>query len=550
MSDLSNMHPVNSIPGATTRPDTIDIDEEETMTEQEYADAAEAAEEAKFEYEQKIAQASNNEEDELGAIFSRAAATANLPNRGVTNVTPDMVEAAAMRRIGYMHENAVKIKEQLDEEEMQEEMAEMEASVSAETAEDLFANKDIDNVAAKTSEKTGVVIKPDFTQNNEAEDIFGLSEIDDEDEDILDELSESSDDDDTDLAEAAVEMTEDEIKEDRERLLNDIKTRISGELLDISNLKIGKPVSIARSGVIGSNVKATIEFPLSQANKVVILQGLDGSDIDTIIMNIDDFQKSLSAADAICRVIYNAIKNDNKPSYQTWLNVTPWSEALAILNGLYYPTYKDANFFPMSCTNTGCNNAFLTDDINIQEMFDFDTEDDRKMFYDTLRTHDLDISTGIKTNLYPITENLVAEISNPSIFSVYFEPHIIGEKATRKYSNDLNVLQIVKAFYSYSPKDGELHQIIYKEEAGNTAKTTRYKYNTHFQVISSLSPDKRNYLKAIVKDAVKSNETVKFKIPEQTCPKCGTVIPASTRSGIELLLEHHQLTLTPSLSSI
>ena len=95
----------------------------------------------------------------------------------------------------------------------------------------------------------------------------------------------------------------------------------------------------------------------------------------------------------------------------------------------------------------------------------------------------------------------------------------------------------------YLMKDGKWSPLNVKTDPNSEAKTIKYKIATYTKVINALPSDGYQKIANVINNINLKSDNVTYQIPEMTCPKCKTTIPAVEMSAQRLVFMRHQLNL-------
>lgn len=75
------------------------------------------------------------------------------------------------------------------------------------------------------------------------------------------------------------------------------------------------------------------------------------------------------------------------------------------------------------------------------------------------------------------------------------------------------------------------------------------KITAYYKILSTLNSDQYYNLTNYIQDINERDDKVTFQLPECTCPKCNTKIPAESRTPEQLLFTRHQLRAIANIST-
>jgi hypothetical protein len=246
-------------------------------------------------------------------------------------------------------------------------------------------------------------------------------------------------------------------------------------------------------------------------------------------------------------IVYNRYKlildhmvGDNKPKdVESFVKSISFFDNDDLYGGIYVANFSESNYIPYDCPK--CSHTFLSDNISIEDMYSFEKDEDKKMFDDIRKEAHYQLSNLYTSEVVPITDNYAFAFREPSIYSIIFETALLDEKFTNKYRDIISVISYIDEIYFIDQENMSLSPIGYKRFPTNKMKDTKSRIIEYAKIINSLSPDKYNIILAYLA-AINNNHTgMKWKLPECTCPKCGTVIKERETTAENLVFTRHQL---------
>ena len=118
---------------------------------------------------------------------------------------------------------------------------------------------------------------------------------------------------------------------------------------------------------------------------------------------------------------------------------------------------------------------------------------------------------------------------------------MLDEKFSEKYRDIISVLAYIDNIYYINQEAGEITPIGYKRYPSNKMKDAKSRIIEYSKIINSLSPDEYNIILAYLAAINTEHTGMKWKLPECTCPKCGTVIKERETTAENLVFMRHQL---------
>ena len=426
-----------------------------------------------------------------------------------------------------------------EDEEMEDTNKEvLENSIDDETVEE------VNEVAESEELSESTIVEEEST--NEVEENEVIDEEDDElfnDDIVLDSVTtetvstdNSSKEDDEDMT--IVEEDEEEISSDvnQKELLTKLKEQATARLkpiaqqLDIKSFTIAKK-PVANTSILNENPTRVAKWVLPEQQSTVKMKEFTGAELELLRQFTAD-SESLSSINKRYRMIYDHIVSAKPEYYETWTKCTPYADIEHYFFAIYIASFEDANYIPMDCTDKKCKEAFITDNIKIMDMVEFDTKETKNKFKE-LYSSEVSNSNGLyATEIIPINEKVAIGFKIPTIYNL-LEIAALGSDFQQKYSNILDIVPFVDSMYIIDAEQKTLIPIGYKIYTDNAGKTVKSKINKFNKVISTLKADEFGPIRSYILGLREKTSGISYKYPEVTCPKCGNTISSSHASAEE-----------------
>lgn len=295
----------------------------------------------------------------------------------------------------------------------------------------------------------------------------------------------------------------------------------------------------------------TRAWALNESGKVVIFRAIDGVEVEWISSIFNERANQKEHMNML-KAIYAAIVNDQKPDFLTWARTTPATDIYNILDGIFYASFDGANYLRYDCDNEHniegkpCKYIGLTDSWDILAAKNYETEadpDKRKAtearFNQVSREQDTDLNTSNMFEVVPLSDKIAANISIPSLYSVYIESRLYGNSLEEKYGEYIPMIQQIDMFYEITPEG--LIPVDWKRD-DNVSRDFRNKVVEYYKILSRLTVEEYNTLTINIKRLVNSKYSyASFKTPDAICEKCGHTVKGSNLLGGILLLQRARL---------
>lgn len=337
------------------------------------------------------------------------------------------------------------------------------------------------------------------------------------------------------------EENDEESKANLKELQSTISEKIAGvsKQLNIKSFAISNTPISAKS-VLRKNEssKKVADWGLFASKMHFGMSEFSGTDISTLGSNTGLNQYSS---------VYNRYKlfldhmvGENKPS-----NVESFVKSVSFLDnddlygGVYVTNFSGSNYLPYDCPK--CKYTFLSENIPIEDMYEFEKPEDEEEFKKIRSEQYYQLSDLYVSEVVPITENFAFSFREPSIYSIIFETALLDEKFSEKYRDIISVLSYIDNIYYIDTESGVISPIGYKRYPSNKTKDVKSRIIEYSKIINSLNPDEYNIILAYLAAINTQHTGMKWKLPECTCPKCGTVIKERETTAENLVFMRHQL---------
>lgn len=397
------------------------------------------------------------------------------------------------------------------------------------------------SVTEKTNEmasETKVAYKPEKINMDISDDDLKL--LDDDDDDDLDK------------------------DEDRQEVLNEIKEKIRTEIkenfkpiknkLDFTNFKISKK-PISASKVINHIQKKPVQAAdgvLYNANRAVRMSAFSATEIQSLDQsNIRRSNYNQFMIDKL-HLIYDHLIDANKPaSFEAWAK----SMTNDVIDDYFFTAYKAtfglSNIITYTCSDDTCHNVYMINK-KVEDMVKFKNDEVKKKYMEILHSGNVNtVTTAYDTSLYQASDEYVFSLRKPSIYGTYIEPSLINEEFMKKYEDFLLLISYIDDIYLIDKDNSQLIKIDTKPDARRPDITVKRKVKTYATIIKSLTSDQLQAL-SIETDKFDAGEVdddgnlitdIKYIYPQDTCPKCGKLLPEVEEAPDRMLFTRHQLGL-------
>lgn len=455
------------------------------------------------------------------------------------------LDAAVDRTKRQITEDQEKLFDKMREEQMEmaakaaEEAAESDmAGIDSTSLEDEDDGDDISADAYTGERKRDPSKKKPAAELNDSDMDDFESEIDEMFEDSLDENP--VDDETEEERKARIEETRRSITAEIDAKIRPIKNKI-----DISGFTIAKkPISAIKvlKQAETAQPEKHADWVLPRAKRRITMSALSGAEI--INLNPANSQQNrFNTIKRMYQILYRHIVDANKPSFEAWMKTIYLEDVPHLYFCAFRATFGDSNFMPATCTEPKCQNAFLQDLNDTEDLVVYDDDDVKDMVHRLLEgdTTTTENEEAIASETYQISDDYVITIHRPTIYTTLMETASLPEAFLNKYSDMLDVISYIDGMFLIDHKNHQLIPIETKVDPNSASKTAAYKIRTFHDILRKVSSDIYSNLYGYIVTHYEEDEKIHFRVPETECPKCKAKIPAQDLSAQQLLFTRHQL---------
>jgi len=387
--------------------------------------------------------------------------------------------------------------------------------------------------------------------DNKSDKPLSLDEVND-DEFFADIEKEFGEDDIPEEEEEERELTEEEQTAQVERLKDAINEKVTPikKVVDLSKFTIRKkPIAISKLVNMENENAKVADWIYWSAKRPFAMREFKGAEIDQLNINNDRSRNRLNKLKEVYRLFYDHLVDANKPKdFETWLKSTSFFELNHIWFGAYKASFAGANSIPYSCPK--CKEMFIQD-ADFEDMIkyaDDETKAEVKKIMEMDTTSPMD-EVEYEVELKQVSDEYVFALKEPTLWGVIFETAALSDDFTTKYQEVLGLMAYIDEIYYINGEDQELIPINTNPDPNNTVKTAMRKITAYYKILSTLNSDQYYNLTNYIQNINERDDKVTFQLPECTCPKCNTKIPAESRTPEQLLFTRHQLRAIANIST-
>lgn len=337
-------------------------------------------------------------------------------------------------------------------------------------------------------------------------------------------------------------------KLEQEEYINNFKDAIKekikpiSENMDISTFTVvNDPISI--NATLNDEIKDDVVWALMSSNRSVHMERFLGSDIENL--NPDPNVSGMGRLDTLRKVyrsLYEHITDVNKAaSFEAWLKSTSYLDIKHLYAAVYRGAFEGSNYMTYECDDPSCGNIWLSDDIPMMDIVEFENDEAKEKFMELLEKESSATDSLYVSEIVPISSKYAISFREPSIYNVVFENASLPAKFTAKYEDMLSIMMYIDKIYYIDPVNKRLQPIALKEFTNDMRKTTKVRAYTYSKILKSLKSDEYNAIAKYMLAINKRKETVKYVKPACTCPKCGKVVEKEEQDMQSLLFNRASL---------
>lgn len=310
--------------------------------------------------------------------------------------------------------------------------------------------------------------------------------------------------------------------------------------LNISSFTIlKKPVSNV-TPMFKESSSRVAKWILPTQQSIVLMKEFSGAELE----KLREYSENTRSVDALNRrfnMIYSHIMSPKPAAFDTWLKTTPFDDVDSYFFAIYIASFKGANYLPADCINPACKETFLSDDMDIMSMVEFENDEAKKNFVHLYQSEATPAGKGIFcTEVVPLNDKIAISFRQPSIYNV-FEIASMDDKTRSEYSSIIDYIPYIDTIYSIDMANQQLIPIGYKMFADNNQRTIRSKVQKFNSILSTLTVDEFAIIKAYVKAIAQKNSGIYYTYPAIECPKCHNTTEKQRTTAEELVFTRYQL---------
>ena len=341
------------------------------------------------------------------------------------------------------------------------------------------------------------------------------------------------------------------LDDDYEAPVDDFEEKLKAELAkkikpvtkryDLSSMTIAaKPISVNNAITnIGGNITRTFKWPLLHSNRPIVMKGYSAKELNDL--------SNLSGENGnpvdVFKNMWDHLAAGKGQDFRTWTKCTSYYDVNHIWFAIYGACFKDTNYVPYSCSN--CSELMVSTDIPVEKMVKFDSDKVKEKFNQIMSMPiDPDMGNIQAKARVQISDTLVADFSEPSIYDAVIMPNNLDAEFRQKYNDVIGLMSYLDGLYIIRDfgNGPQLSPISIKEFRDNEVKQVKAKIIQYAKIIRSLPSDQYNIILATI-TSMNEAEDMSYQLPAVTCEHCGKEIPSDINSAYDLVFLRHRLAL-------
>ena len=342
------------------------------------------------------------------------------------------------------------------------------------------------------------------------------------------------------------------LDDDYEAPVDDFEEKLKAELAkkikpvtkhyDLSSMTIAaKPISVNNAITnIGGNITRTFKWPLLHSNRPIVMKGYSATELNELSNLSSD--RNGNPVD-VFKNMWDHLAAGKGQDFRTWTKCTSYYDVNHIWFAIYGACFKDTNYVPYSCGS--CNELMVSTDIPVEKMVKFDSEKVKEKFNQIMSMPIEPDMGNIKAKArVQISDRLVADFSEPSIYDAVIMPNNLDAEFRQKYNDVIGLMGYLDDLYIIRDfgNGPQLSPIAIKEFRDNEIKQVKAKIIQYAKIIRSLPSDQHNIILATI-TSMNEAEDMSYQLPAVTCEHCGKEIPSDINSAYDLVFLRHRLAL-------
>lgn len=341
------------------------------------------------------------------------------------------------------------------------------------------------------------------------------------------------------------EMDEEDKKEEEEfnQIKNSLKQKIKpiNNKINLESFTVAKPVTVSSVlHAVQPSAKFVADWVLEASAKLISMEEFSGSEIQELDPRYSR-RSPWNTYMSIYGKVLEHLKNENKPStVEQWSKLTRFVDLDHYFFSIYLASFGRTNLVPYQCTSKECKKIFIKE-VKPDSLVKYKNEEAKKYVQTILNTRTNTFETKYYVERQQISDDIVIDFKEPSVYDVIFCSLVLDESFREKYDKIISICTYIDNIYFIDRATNQLRPIEIKEYPDNLAKTVKAKIKKYASIINILNSDQYAQFDAMMTSLEEKRDLIQYILPEQRCPHCGKVIPEANMTAEGLLFTRHQL---------
>ena len=333
-----------------------------------------------------------------------------------------------------------------------------------------------------------------------------------------------------------------------EEPVDDFDTKIKAELakkmrpvskkFDLSNAVVTTtPITVtnALADIVPIDRKV-FTWGLYRSKRPVTMKGFTATELN----NLSSFMDNRARSRDVFKILWDHIVRGKGKDFDTWLKTTSYYDVDHLWFTVYGACFADSNYLPYTCAS--CNEVTVTNDIPLQDMCKFVSDEIKSEFDSIVHSSDSENVTAFAEYRVQVSDSIVIGLREPSIYDAVIVPTLFDADFNNKYRDMIGLNAYISNIYKIVVANNrvELHPIAVKQFIGNETKSVKARIIQYAKIIRSLKSDQYNIIMGHI-NTLNETDSIYYRLPSVTCDHCKKEIPEEREAAADLVFMRHRL---------
>ena len=333
-----------------------------------------------------------------------------------------------------------------------------------------------------------------------------------------------------------------------EEPVDDFDTKIKAELakkmrpvskkFDLSNAVVTTtPITVtnALADIVPIDRKV-FTWGLYRSKRPVTMKGFTATELN----NLSSFMDNRARSRDVFKILWDHIVRGKGKDFDTWLKTTSYYDVDHLWFTVYGACFADSNYLPYTCAS--CNEVTVTNDIPLQDMCKFVSDEIKSEFDSIVHSSDSENVTTFAEYRVQVSDSIVIGLREPSIYDAVIVPTLFDADFNNKYRDMIGLNAYISNIYKIVVANNrvELHPIAVKQFIGNETKSVKARIIQYAKIIRSLKSDQYNIIMGHI-NTLNETDSIYYRLPSVTCDHCKKEIPEEREAAADLVFMRHRL---------